>query len=106
MNQQLYPQTTYPLIGDISSTPSSPNVTVVGIQTIPVVPGAADKQVLEYIGSTNSWTASNVPFNQSIQVNSLAMSDDYDIFVKNADLTVIVNSAYPANGKQVLVNGA
>jgi hypothetical protein len=105
-NAQLFPQSTYPLTGDISSTAGSPNVTVVGLQTIPVAAGTPqDLQVLQYILSLNQWQPGTVPFNRSIQVNTLPMSDDYDFFVNNVDMTILVNSPYAPNGKPALVNG-
>lgn len=105
-NSQLFPQSIYPIVGDISSTAGSPNVTVVGIQTIPVVAGTPqDLQVLQYSVSLGAWHAGTVPFNRSIQVNTIPMSDDYDFLVNFLDLEFQVNSPYSAVGKPALVNG-
>jgi hypothetical protein len=55
-NQQLYPQSTYPLTGDIQSTPGSPNVAVTGFQKTPVAPNKPnDGQVYVYVASINQW---------------------------------------------------
>ncbi len=36
-NQQIFPQSTYPITGDVQSTPGSPLVQVTGIQSTPVL---------------------------------------------------------------------
>ena len=97
-NQQLYPSNTYPISGDVQSTPGSPTVTVVGIQTVPFsatppLPG----QIPVAIGG--QWVPSNpsvTDANQSIQVNGVVMSDDYQVSV-NAVLG-ISNSPLYVNG--------
>ena len=38
-NQQIYPQSTYPGAGDISTSPGSPLTTVDGWQNTPIAPG-------------------------------------------------------------------
>ncbi len=105
-NAQLFPQSTYPLTGDISSSAGQPRVTVTGIQTIPVIAGTPqDQQVLQYSSTLSAWRAGTVPFNQSIEVNGVAMSDDYHCLVENYDTFFQVNSSYSGNGKPILVNG-
>lgn len=97
-NSQIFPQSTYPLTGDVQSTPGSPTVTVVGIQTVPFsatppLPG----QIPVAIGG--QWVPSNPSItdaNQSIQVNGVVMSDDYQVSV-NAVLG-ISNSPLYVNG--------
>lgn len=55
-NVQLFPQSTFPLTGDVQSTPGSPNLTVQGFQTTPVVPTKpTDGQVYVYVASINAW---------------------------------------------------
>jgi len=55
-NQQLYPSSTYPITGDVQSTPGSPNVKVTGFQTTPVAPNKPnDGQVYVYVASINQW---------------------------------------------------
>jgi hypothetical protein len=55
-NQQLFAQSTYPLTGDIQSTPGTPQVTTVGFQGTPVVPNKPkDGQVYVYVASINAW---------------------------------------------------
>ena len=105
-NTQIFPQSVHPIVGDVKSTPGVPNITVTGIQTIPVIAGTPqDQQVLQYQSAINAWIAAFSPFNRSIQVNGVAMSDDYFVFVNFADTEVQVNSPYAPNGKPVLVNG-
>jgi hypothetical protein len=105
-NAQLFPQSTYPLVGDISSTAGSPNVTVVGIQTTPVQAGAPqDQQSIVFQGTVSAYVPTFSPFNRSVQVNSVAMSDDYHCLVSNYDTFFQVNSSYSGNGKPILVNG-
>jgi hypothetical protein len=106
-NQQLFPQTTYPLTGDIQSTPGAAKITVTGIQTIPVSPTTpTDQQVLVFQQSLLKYVPSSVFTNKSVQVNGAPVSDDYDFFVNFYDTRIQVNSTNPPNGKFVLVNGA
>jgi hypothetical protein len=52
-NSQTYPQCLYPVTGDVQSATGSPQVTVTGIQQIPVVAQApADGQILIYSQAT------------------------------------------------------
>jgi hypothetical protein len=105
-NQQLWPQTTYPLVGDLQSTPGQQNVTVVGIQTVPVVPTTPlDQQSLIFQGTLTAYAPTYSPFNRSIQVNNVAMSDDYEFSVKFVDMEFQTNSSFAPNSKPVFVNG-
>jgi hypothetical protein len=104
--QQLFPQTVYPIIGDVQSTPGAAKITVTGIQTIPVSPTTpTDQQVLVFQQSLLQYVPRYSPFNRSIQVNNIAMSDDYEFSVKFVDMEFQTNSSFSPNGKPVLVNG-
>jgi len=97
-NAQIFPNSTYPGAGDISTTPGSPNTTVVAIQTVPFsatppLPG----QIPVAIGG--QWVPSNpsvTDANRSIQVNGVVMSDDYSVSVN--DVLGISNSPLYVNG--------
>lgn len=55
-NSQIYPQSTYPLTGDIASTPGVPDVRVTGIQKTPVIDQAPqDGQILIFDQPTNQY---------------------------------------------------
>ena len=105
-NQQIFPNSTYPLTGDIQSAPGDPSTTVVAIQSIPVsTTHPTEKQVLTSI--SNVWTpAGNVVNNASIEINGTSVSDDYWVFISRKDTEVQVNSTYPANGFPILVAGS
>jgi hypothetical protein len=106
-NSQVFPQSTWPLAGDLTSAPGNPNITVDGIQNIPVSPTLPlDQQSIVYQGTLAEYTPAFSPFNRSLQVNGVGVSDDYGVFVKEVDLAFQVNSTYPPNGKPILVNGA
>jgi hypothetical protein len=106
-NQQLFPQSTYPLTGDIQSTPGAPKVTVTGIQTIPVSGTTpTDQQVLIFQQALSQYVPGSMFTNKSVQVNGAPVSDDYDFYVNFYDTRIQVNSTNPPNGKPVLVNGA
>ncbi len=105
-NSQIYPQTLYPAAGDVTSQPGSPNLTVDGIQNIPVVSTLPlDQQGLVFQGATAKYSPAYSPFNRSLQVNGVGVSDDYGVFVAEVDLAFQVNSTYSPNGKPILVNG-
>lgn len=95
MNREIFPGGVYPLQGDVQSTAGSSTVTVTGIQNIPVstVP-PTDGQVLQFSAASVQYGPANVPLNQSIQVNGVAVSDDCSIFVN-----------VPGLHGQVLING-
>jgi hypothetical protein len=55
MNQQLLPQTTYPIAGDVQSTPGNPLVKVTGMQATPIsAQPPQDGQIYIYDANTNS----------------------------------------------------
>jgi hypothetical protein len=55
-NTQTFPQSIYPLVGDIASATGDPDVTVVGIQKTPVLAQAPlDGQILIYDGAINNY---------------------------------------------------
>ena len=97
-NTQIDPSSSYPGSGDILTTPGSPFTTVVGIQTRPFSSTTpVEGQVPVY--TSGVWvpsSTSNSQANQSIQVNGIAVSDDYSVSV-NAVLG-IANSPLFVNG--------
>lgn len=77
-NRQVFPASLFPLRGDVSAEAGATSVTVVGIQTIPVISGTpSGPYTLSFVNG--AWTP--VPIDTSIQVNGAPMSDDYDIAV-------------------------
>lgn len=55
-NQQLFPQSTYPITGDVQSTPGAPNVLTVGFQGTGVVSTKpTDGQVYVYVEEIDKW---------------------------------------------------
>jgi hypothetical protein len=54
-NSQIFPASTYPLVGDVKSTPGSPLVQVTGIQSTPVDPATPQPQQLLVMGSDGQW---------------------------------------------------
>lgn len=96
-NRETYPASQSPLAGDISGAAGQTLVTVVGIQTVPVDPTLpTDQQKLVYEASTGMWTPAT-DANESIQVNGIPISDDYDIGV---------NLILGTTNSPVLINGA
>ena len=98
-NQQLFPQSVYPIAGDVQSAPGSPLVIVKGIQTIPfssTTPLAGQVPVF----TAGQWVPSSITStqaNESIQVNGVVVSDDYDISV---------NAVLGISNSPLFVNGA
>ena len=104
-NQQIFPNSTYPITGDVQSTPGSPTVRVVGIQTTPFssTPPLTG-QVPVFTGS--QWVPSfGLINNASILVNGVPVSDEYWVFINRKDTEVQVNSSFPPNGFPILVSG-
>lgn len=108
MNQQLFPQSVYPITGDVQSTPGQSQIRVVGLQGVPIsIAGPIGGNVLTYIASTGQYTPSgSVLNNDSISVNGVPVSDDYSISVKSVSKDILINSTIPQNSKPVFVNGA
>lgn len=100
-NQQIFPQSTYPITGDVQSTPGSPFVRVVGFQGTAVSSGTpTDGQVFVFNSATNSFVLSSTTStqaNKSIQVNGVVMSDDY---------SVSVDAVLGISNSPMFVNGA
>lgn len=106
-NSQVFPQSTWPLAGDLSSSPGSAVITVSGIENTPVdATKPTDGQTLVYSAALSRYIPSSSPANQSLKVNGLPVSDDYWFFVQRIDTEVQVNSSHPPNGFPVLVNGS
>lgn len=105
-NQQLFPSSIYPSSGDLQTTPGSPNTTVVGLQTVPIVNTAPTTgQVLAYLNS--KWTpAGSLSDNDSISVNGTTVSDDYLASINRIDTDVQVNSSYSPHGFPILAAGS
>ncbi len=60
-NSQIFPQSTWPLVGDLSSVPGNPNVTVDGIQNIPVSSTTPlDQQGLVFQASLGKYVPTSV----------------------------------------------
>jgi hypothetical protein len=92
LNREIFPGGIYPLQGDVTSRAGSQNVTVTGLQGIPVAAGIpTSTALLTYDVNNHQWTAGS-PGNSSIQVNGVSVSDDYIVSVNTP--------------KQILVNGA
>ena len=74
MNRQVWPSALFPLRGDVSAEAGQVLVTVIGLQTRPVVATLpTDQQVLVYIGANSDWEPSGVPASGtsgSIQYNN------------------------------------
>jgi hypothetical protein len=54
-NQQIFPASSYPVTGDVQSTPGSPSVVVQGIQQTPVDPTPPQPQQILIMGSDGQW---------------------------------------------------
>jgi hypothetical protein len=107
-NSQIFPSSSYPGNGDISTTPGSPFTTVVGIQTVPFSPAPPlQGQVPVYEVATNEWTPSTTTLlnNDSISVNGVTVSDDYGLSINRIDTEVLVNSPYSPHGFPILAAG-
>lgn len=61
----------YPLTGDVQSSPGSPTVTVVGLQTVPLVfSGLDDGDFLVYDGTVNNWVNRPVVIPPTIELQT------------------------------------
>jgi hypothetical protein len=59
-NSQIFPQSTYPITGDVQSTPGDPTVRVQGFQKTPVSSTPPqDGQVYVYVADINQWVAAD-----------------------------------------------
>jgi hypothetical protein len=107
-NNQEYPQAIYPDTGDVTSAVGDSNLVVAGIQRVPVVPTApTDQQSIVFQASvgTGEYVPTFSPFNRSLQVNGVGVSDDYWLFINFVDTEIQVNSSHSPNGFPILVNG-
>jgi hypothetical protein len=88
-NREVYPSSLFPLRGDLSAEAGATTVEVVGLRNIPISPTLpTDGQVYSFVAVNDDWEPTTVPFNQSIKVNGVAMSDDYEIFVNATHVSV------------------
>lgn len=92
-NRQNFPSSLFPLRGDISAEAGQTAVTVEGIQTQPVDPAVPDTGDT-FLYRAGTWFPDKV--GACIQVNSIPVSDDYDI---------AVNLPLGISNSPVLVNG-
>lgn len=94
-NRQTFPASLFPLRGDISAEAGAVAVTVTGIQLTPVDPTAPTAGQILVADSTPTWVPRSI--NACISVNSVPVSDDYDISVNLplgiSDSPVFVNGA-------------
>ena len=98
-NRESYPSALSPIQGDAVANWGATLVKVVGFQGFPIAPTPPTiNNTLVFNGTT--WVPSSVSStqaNQSIQVNSVVMSDDY---------SVSVNAALGIANSPLFVNGA
>ncbi len=79
MNRETYPSAQSPLQGDIDGPAGATQVRVTGLRAVPIAPiPPLDHQKLEFDDATNRWIPVS-PANQSISINGIVVSDDYDI---------------------------
>lgn len=114
-NRETYPASLSPLTGDISGPAGAQQVTVVGLQTVPVDSITPVQQAnLVYDYNVGKWMV-RVPGNMSVLLNGTpdsignlqaftAISDDYDFTVNNISLSMLVGWALGFNFS-VYVNG-
>lgn len=105
---QSYPQSIFPDQGDCTSTIGADALVVTGIQGTPVVSTLpADQQSIVFQASvgTGEYVPTFSPYNRSLQVNGIGVSDDYWVFVAGSDTEVQVNSSYTPSGFPILVGG-
>jgi hypothetical protein len=84
MSFQSYPQSVYPDTGDVTSATGDSSLVVTGIQRVPVeAVTPLDQQSIVFQASvgTGEYVPTYSPFNRSVQVNGVAVSDDYWIAV-------------------------
>ena len=107
-NQQIFPQSTYPIVGDVTSTPGNPNVVVTGIQSVPFSPTPpSDGDIVVYDSGAGQWgPGGGYTENISIMFSGIPVSSDYFITINGNDMYIQVNSSYPPNGPPILFNGA
>lgn len=98
-NRETFPANQSPLKGDVSGAAGATTVTVTGLQRIPVkavIP--LNGNVLTYVAANGDWEpAGGSSGNQSILINGLGYSDDYDI---------AVNLILGISSSPTLVNGS
>ena len=118
-NRETYPSAQSPLTGDISGAAGETNVTVVGIQTIPVdpTPPTAEEEFYfdQALGLQGEWSP-RLDSNRSITLGTFLtnsgeiisrgqkLSDDYDFLVNCVGLEVLVGWSHGFIF-QVFVNG-
>jgi hypothetical protein len=108
-NFQEFPQSIWPDTGDVSSTVGASNLTVDGIQGTPVVPTLpVDQQSIVFQANvgTGEYVPTFSPYNRSLQVNGVGVSDDYWVFINFVDTEVQVNASFSPSGFPILANGS
>jgi hypothetical protein len=104
-----FPQSIFPETGDVASTLGDNNLVVDGIQRVPVEATAPlDQQSIVYQASvgTGEYVPTFSPYNRSLLVNNIGVSDDYWVFVNYSDTEVQVNASHAPNGFPILVAGS
>lgn len=83
-NRETFPSALFPLRGDLNAEAGATSVIVTGIQKIPVSSSTpSDQNVLTFEASTGQWTPSGFgDANESIRVEGVVMSDDYDLGIE------------------------
>ena len=108
-NRETFPAAQSPLTGDISGAAGATNVTVVGLQTIPLdpTPPTAEEQLYfdAALGIQGEWTP-RLDENISVTLGTFAtaggeilsrgrkVSDDYDFSCNGVGFEVLLNWAY------------
>jgi hypothetical protein len=118
-NRETFPAAQSPLTGDISGAAGATNVTVVGLQTIPLAPTPpTDEETIVFdaqLGLQGEWTP-RLDANISVTIGEFLtdsgeiisrgrkLSDDYDFLVNRVGLDVLVGWSH-GFAFQVFVNG-
>lgn len=81
-NRETYPASQSPLQGDLSGQAGQTNVTVVGLQSNPMAATPpTDQQRLVFHSASGDWEPTT-PGNESIEIEGVPVSDDYDIGIE------------------------
>jgi hypothetical protein len=86
-NLESYPASLFPLRGDVSAEAGNVTVEVIGLQRIPIAPNPLiDGNVPTYVAANNDieWLPGGGKENNTIEINSIGVSDDYLILCDTA----------------------